>query len=104
PGYFTAPVGSGALTAPAAGNGVYTYAAAPSFPTDSWNYTNYCVDATFATSAPADNRAPQVSSATPANGAEDQATTTKPTVTFDEAMNASTVNATTVTLDRKSVV
>ena len=35
---------------------------------------------------------------TPADGASEQAASTHPTVTFDEAMTASTVNATTITL------
>jgi hypothetical protein len=99
PGFFSSPVSSGgALTAPADGNGVYKYAAAPSFPTETWNATNYWVDATFSTTPPADSRPPKVSSVTPADGAEDQAATTKPTVTFDESMTASTIDASTVTL------
>ena len=48
--------------------------------------------------APADTRAPEISGSTPADGANDVAPTTKPTVTFDEAMNAVDVTASTITL------
>ena len=98
PGWFTGTVGSGALTAPASGNGVYKYGASPAFPTDTWNSTNYWVDATFGTAAPGDTRAPRISAFTPADGSTDVTPTTKPTVTFDEAMNPATVTSSTMTL------
>jgi hypothetical protein len=98
PGYFSATVGSGALTAPAAGNGVYKYGSAPAFPNDTWNSTNYWVDAVFSTTPPGDTRAPRVSAVTPADGSTDLETTTAPTVTFDEPMSAATVTGSTITL------
>jgi uncharacterized protein DUF4082/concanavalin A-like lectin/glucanase superfamily protein/galactose oxidase-like protein/Big-like domain-containing protein/purple acid phosphatase-like protein len=102
PGFFTSTIGAGALTAPAdgifGGNGVYRYGAASGFPTDSWNGTNYWVDAVFSTAPPSDTRPPQVSGFTPADGSGDVPTSTAPTVTFDEPMTASTVNATNVSL------
>jgi hypothetical protein len=98
PGYFNGPIGSGALTAPADGNGVYKYGAAPAFPNETWNQTNYWVDAVFSTSAPADTRAPRVTTVTPAAGAEDVPTSTAPTAKFDEPMAAASLTGSTVTL------
>lgn len=50
-GYFGASVDSGHLHAPAnatgAGNGVFLYTGAPTFPTDSFDSSNYWVDVTF---------------------------------------------------------
>jgi hypothetical protein len=49
--YFTAPVRNGPLEALAdgaqGGNGVYEYGAAGSFPSNSWNRSNYWVDVVF---------------------------------------------------------
>ena len=73
PGYFSSPVGSGALTAPAGTNGVYKYGAAPAFPTDTWNSTNYWVDANFSAGQPADTQAPRITTITPADGSADLA-------------------------------
>lgn len=53
PGYFTASVVNGPLTAPSSGssggNGVYTYGG-PAMPVSSWNASNYWVDVVFNTS------------------------------------------------------
>ena len=46
-GFFTAPVTSGPLTAPASDNGRYRYGAVGGFPTSSWNASNYYVDVVF---------------------------------------------------------
>ncbi len=98
PGYFSMTVGSGALQAPAAGNGVYKYGSSPAFPDESWNGTNYWVDATFSASTPSDTRPPGVTAVTPANGATEQALATAPTATFDEPLDPTTVTTQTVTL------
>ncbi|MGO4833173.1 DUF4082 domain-containing protein, partial [Rhizobiaceae sp. 2RAB30] len=48
--FFTSAVTSGALTAPASGNGVYAYGGTSSagvFPTSSFNATNYYADVVF---------------------------------------------------------
>ena len=51
--YFTANRVSGQLTAPAAGNGVFTYGANNAMPTSTYNASNYWVDVVFtSTSAP----------------------------------------------------
>jgi hypothetical protein len=98
PGFFSNPAGSGVLTAPAGANGVYAYGATSSFPTDSWNSTNYWVDANFSATPPGDTRPPRIASVTPADGASNVPQLTKPTVTFDEAVDAATVTGSTFTL------
>jgi hypothetical protein len=42
--YFSSAVTNGPLTAPASGNGVYNYGSTVSFPSNSYNATNYWVD------------------------------------------------------------
>ncbi len=51
--YFTSSLTNGELTAPAGGNGVYAYGAAGSFPTSTFNASNYWVDVVFNGSAAA---------------------------------------------------
>jgi hypothetical protein len=46
-GYFSSSLTSGPLTAPARNNGVYAYGNSSSFPTASYNSTNYWVDVVF---------------------------------------------------------
>ena len=45
--YFTADVTSGPLTAPASGNGVFTYSSTSVFPTNTFQATNFWVDVMF---------------------------------------------------------
>ncbi|MCI4677062.1 DUF4082 domain-containing protein [Rhodoblastus acidophilus] len=45
--YFTSNVVSGDLTAPASGNGVYAYGGTDTFPTSTYNATNYWVDVVY---------------------------------------------------------
>ncbi|NEH77018.1 DUF4082 domain-containing protein [Rhizobium ruizarguesonis] len=54
--YFTSNVTSGSLTAPASGNGVYTYGSASLYPTSTYQSTNYWVDVMFTT--PSSNTTP----------------------------------------------
>lgn len=102
PGYFSTAASRPPLTGLASGvdggNGVYKYGASSAFPNETYNSTNYWVDVKFERSLPADTRPPTVSAVTPAGGATDVATTTKPTATFDEPIDASTVTASTFTL------
>ncbi|MFP5365198.1 MAG: DUF4082 domain-containing protein [Thermoleophilia bacterium] len=102
PGYFSTAASRPPLTGLAngvdGGNGVYKYGAASAFPDESFNATNYWVDAVFERTEPADTRAPTVTSVTPADGAADVVTSTRPTVTFDEPLNPSTVTTSTFTL------
>ena len=98
--FFGSAVDSGPLHGLANGtssNGVYAYGAG-GFPTQSYQSTNYWVDAVFSTTAPPDTTAPTVLSVSPTNNATQVATNTPVTVTFNEAMDASTIDATTVRL------
>jgi hypothetical protein len=47
PNYFTSGVTNGELSAPAAGNGVYSYGSGAILPTNTFNSTNYWVDVVF---------------------------------------------------------
>ena len=103
PGYFgSSGAGSGMLRAPsdaeAGGQGVYKYGSASAFPNESWSATNYWVDAVFSAAPPADTRPPVITGITPADGTEGAPTSTKPTVTFDEAINPATVTTSTFSL------
>src|SRR5262249_23947236 len=86
-------------TGEAGGNGLYLYGAG-GFPTQTYNANNYWVDVVFdtATSPPADTTPPTVTAVTPAGGATNVGTNTTVTVTFSEAMDASTINTNTVQL------
>jgi hypothetical protein len=46
-GYFATALTSGPLTAPAGPNGVYAYGSSSTYPTGSYNSTNYWVDVVF---------------------------------------------------------
>ena len=73
-------------------NGVYEYAAtAGTFPTSSWNSTNYWVDVVF-TAAPVP--APLVTSNAPVAGATGMAASTKPSATFDQAVTPASITFT----------
>jgi len=92
---FTSALTSGMLTVPRNG-GVYLYGAG--YPTATASSSNYWVDVVFTTVAPPDTTPPTVTAYSPANGATGVATSGGLTVTFSEAVNASTVNANTVQL------
>jgi hypothetical protein len=102
PGYFSTAVDRpplhGLVNGADGGNGVYSYGATSSFPTSSWNSTNYWVDAVFAQLAPPDTRPPKVSATSPTDAATGVAASAKVTATFDEPMDPSTINAGSITL------
>ena len=76
------------------GNGVYTYGSS-SFPSSTFDSSNYWVDVVFTT----DNGAPPTVVATsPADGAIDVPVATSVAVTFSEAMDASTLTAANIQL------
>lgn len=79
------------------GNGVYRYGATSAFPNSTYGSTNYWVDVVTSTPA-ADTTAPTVTTVTPASGATNVLTTATVTATFSEAMTASTINTSSVTL------
>jgi Domain of unknown function (DUF4082)/Bacterial Ig-like domain/Bacterial Ig domain len=80
------------------GNGVYRYAAAPSFPTDSYGASNYWVDVVYATTFPGDTVAPRVVTKAPADGATGVDVLPDVVATFSEPLAAASVNASTFEL------
>jgi hypothetical protein len=102
-GYFSAGADNAPLRAlrdgVSGGNGVYAYASTTTFPTSTYNATNYWVDVVFNTSTPpADTTPPTVSSVSPASAATAVSVSTPVTATFSEALNAATVSAASFTL------
>jgi hypothetical protein len=93
---------NGPLTALANGvdgsNGVYRYGTTSAFPNQTWVSTNYWVDVVFTPAVGGDTVAPIVSGRTPASGATGVATNTGVTVTFSEAIDTTTLTASTFTL------
>jgi hypothetical protein len=80
-GYFASTYSNGPLTAPAGTNGVYAYGTATSFPSSTYNDTNYWVDAVYTTTPPSDSTPPAIS----AVNASGTGTTATITWTTDEA-------------------
>jgi hypothetical protein len=91
--YFASGADSGVLHAPSSassgGNGLYLYAAAGGFPTNSFNATNYWVDVDFTTVA--DTTPPTVTGKTPAPGATGVAPGTAVSASFSEPVQSPTV-------------
>ncbi len=79
------------------GNGVYAYGAASSFPTSSWNSSNYWVDIVFA-AATADTTAPTVVSVSPSGGSTNVTTIASVNAVFDEDIDSSTLTGATFEL------
>ena len=79
-------------------NGVYRYGAGGVFPTDTFASSNYLVDVVFENDVGPDTTPPTITGRTPANGASGVATGTDVTATFNEPMDAATINATNVEL------
>jgi hypothetical protein len=90
PQYFASSYTNSPLTAPANVNGVFAYDN-PTFPTATFNATNYWVDAVFNTSAAPDTTPPTVTAATPASGSTNVPTSTAPTATFSENVASSSI-------------
>jgi hypothetical protein len=82
------------------GNGVYVYAASSSFPSNSFDATNYWVDPLF--EAGPDTIPPTVRSVSPTAGATNVGVSTSVTVVFDEPMDPASVNESTVVLQDAS--
>ena len=81
------------------GNGVYAYGTSGTFPSGTYQSTNYWVDVVFEAGTPApDTTPPTVSTRTPASGATGVAVGTVVTATFSEALDPATVNAGTFEL------
>jgi hypothetical protein len=84
------------------GNGVYAYNASSTFPANSFNATNYWVDVVFDDAGPADTTPPTVTSTLPANGATEVSATAQVRAVFSEAIDQSTLDATTFELRNAS--
>ena len=95
--YFNSSYANGLLSVPT-GGGVFRYGNSSGFPSQSYNNSNYWVDVLVETTPPVDATAPTVTSVTPTSGATGVATTVAPQIVFSEAMDAATINSTTVRL------
>jgi methionine-rich copper-binding protein CopC len=86
--------GTAPLTAPAstsgAANGLYAYGGASTFPQNSWQSTNYWVDAVFTTAPSADVTGPAVSSTSPGQSFTDVDAGTVIRFDFDEPVTPGT--------------
>ena len=99
--FFTSGVDNPPLHALAnstSANGVYAYGSTPTFPSNTWNASNYWVDVAFTTNTGPDTTPPTVSSTVPADNATDVATNSAVTATFNETLDPTTVTTTTATL------
>jgi hypothetical protein len=77
------------------GNGVYAYGAASTFPSSTYQSSNYWVDVVFSTAGPADTTPPTVTTTLPVNGATGVALGTPVSATFSEAVDPATVTSST---------
>ena len=91
PAGLASPVTNGPLTALASG-GVYAYGSASTFPSNSYNATNYWVDVVYTT--PSGSFSPVVSSVTPGSGSPGNPVTVAPTSTFSQAVVPGTASFT----------
>lgn len=101
-GYFANAFNNPPLTALSSsgsgGNGVYAYSATPTFPTSSFNSSNYWVDVVFTTSSGADTTPPTVTATNPSSGATGVSVGTSVTATLSEAIDPATINNSTFVL------
>src|SRR5262245_18644822 len=81
-----------------AGNGVYAYGAAGTFPNQTFNSECYWVDVVYATSLGPDTTPPVVAAVVPLNGATGANAANNITAPFSEAMDATTISDTTFEL------
>ncbi|MEO6031856.1 MAG: N,N-dimethylformamidase beta subunit family domain-containing protein, partial [Burkholderiaceae bacterium] len=80
------------------GNGVYAYSSSSTFPSSTYQSSNYWVDVVFTTTGPSDTTPPTVTATAPINGATGVALGTAVTATFSEAVDAATLNSGTFEL------
>jgi Domain of unknown function (DUF4082)/Bacterial Ig-like domain/Bacterial Ig domain/SdrD B-like domain len=81
------------------GDGVYAYGASSSFPTNTYQSSNYWVDVVFNTTT---GSSLSVTSTAPANSATGVSVSTAVSATFSSSLNSSTVNSSTFTLKDSS--
>jgi hypothetical protein len=78
------------------GNGVYTYSSSvPVFPTSSYQSSNYWVDVAFTSTPPSGTTPPTVTATSPATGASGISPGATVTVTFSQAIDATTLTTST---------
>ena len=80
------------------GNGIYKYGPSGTFPTDTYQSSNYWVDVVFETAAPADTTPPTVTATSPASSATGVDINTNVTITFSEPMDDTSINTTNIEL------
>lgn len=101
-GYFAAGVDSGPVNLLQDGasgpNGVYIYSSGTSYPSESFQATNYWVDVVYSYFLPDDTTPPAVVSVSPPSAATDVGFATSVTATFSEAMNSSSISGSTIQL------
>ena len=95
--YFASQFNNGQLHAPV-NAGVFMYGNSSAFPSQSYKGSNYWVDVLLGTSVTPDTTPPTVTGFNPGSGATNVATGAAVTVTFSEAMTASTITTSTVLL------
>jgi len=78
--FFVSAYTNGPLTAPSGANGVYLYGSG-GFPNQTWNSSNYWVDAVFTITPPGDTTPPTVTSRVPATAATNVSTAVAPSAT-----------------------
>ena len=78
-------------------DGIYAYSSTSTFPTSTFNSSNYWVDITF-TASGADTTPPTVASFSPPNGSTTVNPSSAITATFSEAIDPTTVNSNTFQL------
>ncbi len=102
--YFATPLNSGPLHVTTGGS-VYQYNKTSTAPTLTYQNTNYWVDVVLSSTPATDTTPPTVSTTSPANGATNISTGSAVTVTFSEAMDATTIsNSTVKLLDGNSMI
>ncbi|KAF3884582.1 MULTISPECIES: N,N-dimethylformamidase beta subunit family domain-containing protein [Nostocales] len=79
-------------------NGVYIYRSTPTFPTNTYQASNYWVDVVFTTNVAPDTTPPTVTASTPGNGTTGVSPSTTITATFSEAIDTATLNSNTFEL------
>ncbi len=85
-------------------NGVYAASANSTFPTSTFNSSNYYVDVVFITSLAPDNTPPTIVNSSPVNGATTIAINTAVSAVFNEAIDPATINGSTFELRNASNV
>ena len=100
--FFNIAIENGPVKALADGesgpNGVYGYTATPAFPTSSFNKSNYWVDVVFNNTGGPDLTPPSIVSKSPAENASGVSVGGAVVVTFNEAIQVSTINSGTIYL------